>query len=93
MVQAESVAATLVYTYNANGLRVAQSVIGFGEPAGGVTTFVWDWANPTMSGGISEMFSDGGQAMGSPIALYLVRTEPHLGVLPTSNPGLIFPPR
>jgi RHS repeat-associated protein len=37
-VRAESVAATLVYTYNASGLRVAQSVDG------DVTTFAWDMA-------------------------------------------------
>jgi hypothetical protein len=48
MVQAESVTATLVYTYNANGLRVAQSVDG------DVTNFVWDWAS-----GLPEMLSDG----------------------------------
>jgi YD repeat-containing protein len=48
MVQAESVTVTLVYTYNANGLRVAQSVDG------NVTSFVWDWVS-----GIPEMLSDG----------------------------------
>ena len=48
MVGAESVTSTLVYTYNAGGLRVAQSVDG------DVTTFAWDWAS-----GIPEMLSDG----------------------------------
>jgi RHS repeat-associated protein len=40
MVQAESVTTTLVYTYTADGLRVAQSVDG------DVTTFAWDLAAP-----------------------------------------------
>jgi RHS repeat-associated protein len=40
MVQAQSVTLTLVYTYNADGLRVAQDV------SGTVTAFVWDWATP-----------------------------------------------
>jgi hypothetical protein len=38
MVRAESITATLVYTYNHSGLRVAQSV------GGDETTFAWDWA-------------------------------------------------
>jgi uncharacterized protein RhaS with RHS repeats len=37
LVRAEGVMLTLVYTYNANGLRVAQSVDG------DETTFAWDW--------------------------------------------------
>mgnify|MGYP007065671162 CR=1 FL=1 len=49
---AESITSTLVYTYNAAGLRVAQSVIGFGEPAGDETTFAWDWAS-----GVPEMMA------------------------------------
>jgi RHS repeat-associated protein len=48
MVQAESVTVTLVYTYTADGLRVAQSVDG------DVTSFTWDRAS-----GIPEMLSDG----------------------------------
>jgi RHS repeat-associated protein len=48
MVQAESLAGTLVYTYTADGLRVAQSVDGY------VTTFAWDWASR-----LPEMLSDG----------------------------------
>jgi RHS repeat-associated protein len=40
MVRAESVTATLVYTYTAQGLRVMQSVDGY------ETTFAWDWAFP-----------------------------------------------
>jgi len=48
MVRAESVTVTLVYTYNAQGLRVAQSVDG------DITAFVWDWAS-----GIPEMLSEG----------------------------------
>jgi RHS repeat-associated protein len=62
-VRAESITAMMVYTYNAAGLRVAQSVDG------DVTTFVWDWAS-----GVPEMLSEG-QAMGSSVALYLVGHE------------------
>jgi hypothetical protein len=40
MVQAQSVTLTLVYTYNTDGLRVAQDL------SGTATTFVWDWATP-----------------------------------------------
>ena len=47
-VRAESITATLVYTYNTNGLRVAQSVDS------DVTTFAWDWAS-----GLPEMVSEG----------------------------------
>jgi RHS repeat-associated protein len=47
-VRAESLTATLVYTYNAQGLRVTQAVDG------DVTTFAWDWAS-----GLPEMLSDG----------------------------------
>ena len=39
MVRAAGVTVTLVYTYNAAGLRVAQAVDG------DVTTFAWDWAS------------------------------------------------
>jgi len=42
------VTATLVYTYNHSGLRVAQSVDG------GAITFAWDWAS-----GLPELLSDG----------------------------------
>ncbi len=48
MVQAESVTVTLVYTYNADGLRVAQNVDGT------VTSFCWDWAT-----GVPELLSNG----------------------------------
>jgi len=48
MVRAQSVTATLVYTYNHSGLRVAQSVDG--DPK----SFSWDWAT-----GIPEMLSAG----------------------------------
>ena len=48
MVRAQSVTATLVYTYNHSGLRVAQSVDG--DP----TSFSWDWAT-----GVPEMLSAG----------------------------------
>jgi len=48
MVQAESITTTVVYTYTADGLRVAQAV------AGDVSTFVWDWAT-----GVPEMLGDG----------------------------------
>jgi RHS repeat-associated protein len=44
MVRAENVTTTLLYTYTADGLRVAQAVDG------AVTTFAWDWAS-----GIPEM--------------------------------------
>ena len=46
MIRAQSVTATLVYTYNHSGLRVAQSVDG--DP----TSFSWDWAT-----GVPEMLS------------------------------------
>jgi uncharacterized protein RhaS with RHS repeats len=49
MVRVEGVTLTLVYTYNANGLRVAQSVDG------DVITFTWDWAT-----GVPEMLTEGG---------------------------------
>jgi len=48
MVRAESLTTTLVYTYNADGLRVAQSVDS------AATAFVWDWA-----AGVPEMLDDG----------------------------------
>ena len=48
LVRAESVTTTLVYTYNAQGLRVVQSTNGK------VTNFVWDWTSS-----LSEMLSDG----------------------------------
>jgi RHS repeat-associated protein len=48
MVRAESITATLRYTYTVDGLRVAQDVDG------AVTTFAWDWAT-----GVPEMLSDG----------------------------------
>lgn len=48
MVQAESVTVTLVYTYNADGLRVAQAVDG------ATNIFTWDWAT-----GVPELLSDG----------------------------------
>ncbi|MFQ6102579.1 MAG: RHS repeat domain-containing protein, partial [Anaerolineae bacterium] len=48
MVRAESVTATIVYTYNHSGLRVAQSVDG------DATTFAWDWAT-----GVPEMLRQG----------------------------------
>ena len=37
--RAQSITATIVYTYTADGLRVAQAV------AGAVTTYAWDWAS------------------------------------------------
>jgi hypothetical protein len=46
---AESVASTLVYTYTAGGLCVAQSVDG------DASAFAWDWAS-----GLPEMLSEGG---------------------------------
>ncbi len=48
MVRAENVTTTLVYTYSADGLRVAQSVDG------DATAYAWDWAS-----GLPEMLSDG----------------------------------
>ncbi len=48
MARAESLTATLVYTYNADGLRVAQAVDG------DVNVFTWDWAT-----GVPELLSDG----------------------------------
>jgi len=49
MVRAESITATLVYTYNADGLRVARS-----QSVESVDTFTWDWATP-----VPELLSDG----------------------------------
>ncbi|GEM_PF-5075791 len=48
MVRAESLTATLVYTYTADGLRVVQSVDG------AATAFTWDWA-----AGVPELLYDG----------------------------------
>jgi len=52
MVRAESITATLVYTYNADGLRVAQAQSVSSVQS--VDTFTWDWATP-----VPEMLSDG----------------------------------
>jgi RHS repeat-associated protein len=49
LVRAASVTNTLVYTYTATGLRVAQSVDG------DVAEFAWDWAS-----GLPEMLSESG---------------------------------
>jgi len=49
LVGAQGLTATLVYTYNGDGLRVAQSMNGE------VTEFAWDWAT-----GVPEMLSEGG---------------------------------
>ncbi len=40
LVRAQSLTATLIYTYTADGLRVAQGSDGT------LTTFAWDWASP-----------------------------------------------
>ncbi|MDY7079580.1 MAG: RHS repeat-associated core domain-containing protein [Chloroflexota bacterium] len=48
LVRAQSLTSTLVYTYTADGLRVAQSV------ESSESVFSWDWAS-----GVSEMLSDG----------------------------------
>jgi len=48
MVRAESLTATLQYTYTVDGLRIAQAVDG------AVTAFAWDWAT-----GVPELLSDG----------------------------------
>ena len=48
LVRAESVTSTLVYTYNAAGLRIAQSANG------DETTFAWDWAS-----GVPELLRQG----------------------------------
>ncbi|HDQ70606.1 MAG TPA: RHS repeat-associated core domain-containing protein, partial [Chloroflexi bacterium] len=58
MVRAQSITATLVYTYNHSGLRVAQSVDG--DP----TSFSWDWALPlaqvmTTSDGVLSLYGLG----------------------------------
>jgi len=52
MVRAESITTTLVYTYNADGLRVAQSQSVASVQS--VDTFTWDWAM-----GVPELLSDG----------------------------------
>ena len=65
MVRAESITSTLVYTYSADGLRVAQSVDG------DVTTFAWDWAS-----GIPEMLAQSPNPQSpNPQFLYLVGHE------------------
>jgi RHS repeat-associated protein len=60
MVRTESVSTTLVYTYNADGLRVAQSVDGE------VTTFAWDWASavPEMLRGGETLYLVGHETLG-----------------------------
>ncbi len=52
MVRAESLTATLVYTYNADGLRVAQAQSV--ATVESVDLFTWDWA-----AGVPELLSDG----------------------------------
>jgi YD repeat-containing protein len=52
MVQAQNLTATLVYTYNADGLRVAQAQSVASVQS--VATFTWDWAT-----GVPELLSDG----------------------------------
>jgi len=52
MVRAESITATLVYTYNADGLRVAQAQSVASVES--VDLFTWDWAT-----GVPELLSDG----------------------------------
>ena len=52
MVRAENLTATLVYTYNADGLRIAQSQSVASVES--VDTFTWDWATP-----VPELLSDG----------------------------------
>jgi RHS repeat-associated protein len=63
MVRVEGVTLTLVYTYNANGLRVAQSVDG------DVITFTWDWAS-----GVPELLVTTESTNPDPM-LYLVGHE------------------
>ncbi len=48
LVRAQGVTLTLVYTYNGDGLRVAQSA------GGTLTTYAWDWA-----AAVPELLSDG----------------------------------
>ncbi|HOV47457.1 MAG TPA: hypothetical protein PLM06_02345 [Anaerolineae bacterium] len=50
--RAQSLTATLVYTYTADGLRVAQSQSASSVQS--VDTFTWDWAT-----GVPELLSDG----------------------------------
>jgi len=52
MVRAQSLTATLVYTYNADGLRLARSQSVTSVQS--VDTFTWDWAT-----GVPELLSDG----------------------------------
>jgi hypothetical protein len=51
-VQAQNLTATLVYTYNADGLRVARSQSVASVES--VDTFTWDWATS-----VPELLSDG----------------------------------
>jgi len=62
LARAEGITSTLVYTYSAAGLRVAQSVDG-NATSGGATTFAWDWAS-----GLPELLREGDN-------LYLVGHE------------------
>ncbi len=48
LVRAQSITATIAYTYTAEGLRVAQNANGT------LTTYAWDWASP-----VPELLSDG----------------------------------
>ncbi|MEJ5312545.1 MAG: RHS repeat-associated core domain-containing protein [Anaerolineae bacterium] len=63
MVHVESITATLVYTYNADGLRVAQAQsVSSVESVESVDTFTWDWATPSAGSGqarVPELLSDG----------------------------------
>jgi YD repeat-containing protein len=64
LVRAESVTNTLVYTYTAGGLRVAQSVDG------DASTYAWDWAS-----GLPEMLQSHDPQSANPQSLYLVGHE------------------
>ncbi len=49
MVRAASISTTLVYTYTADGLRIAQADAAYA----GAATYVWDWAS-----GVPELLAD-----------------------------------
>jgi hypothetical protein len=41
MIRAANITTTLVYTYTADGLRIAQADLAYA----GAQTYVWDWAS------------------------------------------------
>ena len=80
LVRVEGVTLTVVHTYNANGLRVAQSVDG------GVITFAWDWAS-----GVPELLAMT-ECTTPELTLYLVATRRWAGGMAVRGP-ITYPTR